>query len=228
MAIQNKERTIQRLEDLAQFKSFAKLIFNQHVYSVYSKPTEENKQAKRALLIKDDDNHPIITSKILLFFLALQKLEQTVEEKLLINKVVSDEKDPNMITATVKLNPSKKYHEGKSVGTRDIKIPHVDESKLAEFGSGVIYKHGNTKVIYTFSDKKQIKGNFFTKEDGFEFIESCLKIVKKDKILGKPSEHCYVAEMSKTTEKGILHGLSSRATALHLSDKKGKMYTMFL
>ena len=48
-------QTLAKLEDLNFFRNFAKLTFNRHVNAVYWSSSEEHQQARRALLIHDDD-----------------------------------------------------------------------------------------------------------------------------------------------------------------------------
>lgn len=225
--IKNLEKTVENLENLAQFTNFAKLVFNEHVNAVYYKNSEEHVQAKKALLIKDRDSQISICNKQLLFFLSLQKLEQQVSDKFVLNSGNVD-KDPSMITAEVKLNPSLKYKkDGTPTGTRQIKIPHVDESKLGNLRD-FKFTHGKVAVIYSFADKKQIKVLSIDEKEGLRAINELLKIVDSKWLLGSAEEHCYMGKMPKDMKDGDLHGLTSKGTALHISDFHGKLYTVFI
>lgn len=224
--IKNLEKTVENLENLAQFTNFAKLVFNEHVNAVYYKNTEEHVQAKKALLIKDKDSQISICNKQLLFFLSLQKLEQQVSDKFILGNMEKVSLD-GMLTGEIKLNPSIKYKDGKSVGTRQIKVPHLDESKLGNLRN-FTFTHGKTVVIYKFDSRKMIKVLAIDKAEGIRAIGELLKIVESKHILGKPEDHCYVGNMPKDMKDGDLHGIPSKGTAIHISDTHGKLYTVFI
>jgi hypothetical protein len=226
------EKTVTKLEKLAQNKAFSKLAFNHHVTSVYYKETAAHKQAKEALLIKDDDTLLMQVNKKLDFFFCLQKFEQITEDRLILNPLFAKDPDPNAINIEVKLNPSIKYKKGKdgrvvSVGTRQIKVPHIDMAKLGNFRD-FKFRHGNVKVVYIFADKKQINVRAYSKEDGLKAVNHLLKLVEDKWHLGAAEKHCFVSIPSEATEHGDLHGLYSKATALHVGNTHGKMWTVFL
>jgi hypothetical protein len=226
------EKSVTKLEKLAQNKAFSKLAFNHHVASVYYKETAAHKQAKEALLIKDDDTLLMQINKKLDFFFCLQKFEQTMEEHLLINPKFAKDSDPNAINIEVKLNPSLKYKKNKQghvtpVGTRQISIPHIDMAKLGNFRD-FKFRHGNVKVVYIFADKKQINVRAYTKEDGLKAVNHLLKLVEDKWIVGTAENHCYIGMASESTAHGDLHGLYSKATALHVGNTHGKMWTVFI
>jgi hypothetical protein len=224
--LKDPQKTIENLENLQQFKNFAKIAFNHHVNSIYYKNTEEHKQAKRALLITDKDSQISIANKQLLLFFSLQKFEQSVEEKLLYSKDMPN--DPEMISAKIKLNPSKKYtDDGKSVGCRYIKVPHVDESKLGNLRD-FKFTHGNICRLYTFADKKQIKVYAISETEGNKAINALLELVQDKYKLGTAEEHGYTGIPPKDQKDVSLKGITSKGTAIHVSDKHGKLYSVFI
>jgi hypothetical protein len=225
--IKNEDKTIDNLEALKLLTNFAKLTFNDHIYSVYSGKSEANQKAKAALLIKDNDSMPIITNKVLLFFLALQKLETSVQEHYRVSTNFK-EKDPEMIRGTIKLNPALKYNaKGNSVGTRQIEIPHLDESRIHEL-RGFQFKHGKTIVLYTFTSGKQIKLNAYDEAEGKKALATLIKLVDPKWLAGSVEDHAYIGKKGKDVPNGDLFGIVSKATAIHVSDLHGKLYTVFI
>ncbi len=226
--LKNQESTQANLESIARFTSFAKKIFNDHVSQVYSSDDATSKLAREALLITDKDNVPLITAKQITFFLSLQKLEQQVSEHFLINSALATQDKKGITYGEIKLNPSLKYKkDGTPVGTRQIKVPHIDESKLSQL-NGFTLIHGKVIVLYSFPSKKQIKILAYTEAEGIRAMEHILKIVEKDKIVGVPAKHCYIGKVPDSTPNGDLHGITSRGTALHVSSWHGDLYTIFL
>jgi hypothetical protein len=226
------EKSVTKLEKLAQNKAFSKVAFNHHVSSVYYKEIDAHKQARDALLIKDDDTLLMQVNKKLDFFFCLQKFEQVIEEHLLANPRFAKDPDPNAINLEVKLNPSIKYKKDKkgrviSVGTRQISVPHVDMAKLGDFRD-FKFRHGNVKVVYIFDDKKQINVRAYTKEDGLKAVNQLLKLVEDKWKLGTAEHHCYISMASESTAHGDLHGLYSKGTALHVGNNHGKIWTVFV
>jgi hypothetical protein len=230
--IANFAKTKGKLEQVKLLLNFCKLTQNQHVYEVYSGAGETNEKAKQALLIHDDDNWPIIAVKILVFFLSLQKLQTSVTEIFTYHKGYVD-KDPHMLNAEIILNPTKKYKKdqktGKqvSIGTRQINIPHVDESKLRELDNFSIV-HGGVIRFYSFADKKQIKVMALDKAEGDRAINHLLKIVDKKWYLGTSEEHSATGEPPKDRKTPDLQGVTSKISAIDLGDHHGKLYRIFM
>lgn len=229
--IKNVTQTTAELNNLQQLIAFSQLVFNRHVSDVYYKNSEEHKLAKAALLIRDNDTYPAINTKVSLFFLALQHLSNDVEEIIAVNSKFR-EKDPEAISGRIKLNPKKKYKKGEngkqiSIGCRYIEVPHIDESKLWEL-RGFTFIHGNCVCLYTFKDKKQIKVLAHTTEEGLKAVNHLLKIVDPKWKVGTAEEHCYTANGAKDMAKGDLHGITSKATGIHIGDIHGKKYTVFI
>jgi hypothetical protein len=225
--IANFEKTKTKLEDLKFLINFAKLVHNEHVYACYSGSGEINDLAKKGLLIRDTDNLPTIAIRILLFFLSLQKLEHGVTDIVAYAKGYKPT-EPDILFGRVKLNPSKKYDEEKrSIGCRYVKVPHIDEAKIADL-HGFSLAHGNVTRLYSFADGKQIKVKVISVTEGDRVINQLLKIVKKDWVIGSSEEHSFTGDPPKDVKDHKLKGITSRGTAIHLNDNHSDLYTIFL
>jgi hypothetical protein len=226
--VRDESKIVEQLESLALLTNFATATFNQHIAAVYWKKTKEHITAKTALTIKPSDTAPIISLKIQVFFLSLNKLDHAIEEKVLLNQLFAKPKDPDIVTATIRLRPKTKYHkDGQPIGNRVISVPHIDESKLGDFRD-FRFTHGEVKCIYTFADKKQIKVLALNEELGIEAIQRLLVIVDPKWILGTAKEHCYVGKFSPNTAKSVLHGVTSTAFKIEINPPEGSSYTLFL
>ena len=225
--LKNTEQTIANLEGLAFFRNFAKLTFNRHVEAVYHRNTEENIQARRALLITDKDTQISIANKQLLFFFSLQKFTQQTEDKISFAKGTA-EKDPNMIRLDVQLSPSLLYTKsGTSVGKRYISVPHIDESKLGNFRD-FTFIHGSITRLYCFADKKQIKVKAISEEEGNRAINQLLKLVQPEWILGTAEEHGFTGKPPKDMGKPLLDNIQSKCHELHIHYPNLKSITFFV
>jgi hypothetical protein len=225
--IKNVDETVEALEYLAFFRNFAKLTFNQHVEAIYWKATDDHQQAKRALLIRDQDSQVTIVNKQLLLWFALQKFSQQTEDKISFAKGTADG-DPYMISAKLQLVPTLKYKpDGTSTGYRQINVPHVDESRLGDFRN-FHFVHGSVIRLYCFADKKQIKVLAIDEKEGNRAINHLLKLVQPEWLLGTAEEHGYTGKPPKDTDKPDLLGITSRCAQLHLSNPHGKLYRIFV
>lgn len=226
--IKDEAQLVSQLESLALLTNFAAKTFNQHITAVYWKQTKEHITAKESLLIKPSDTPPLITLKLLTFFLSLQKLETSVEEKVLLNQLFATPKDPDLVTAMVRLRPRLKYKpNGTPIGTRAIQVPHVDESKLLDL-RGFTFVHGETVCLYTFADKKQIKVLAIDEQAGIEAIQKLLQIVLPRWILGDAKEHCYIGKFSPNTKKSDVHGVTSKITKIDVNLPDKSIYTVLM
>lgn len=224
----NATKTLDRLEQLSLVKNFGIAAFNNHVNSVYYKNTEAHVIAKKALLLQPADSFPEMIFKQNIFFLALQKLEQSVEDKILINFPVAETKDESFKQGTVKLNPTLKYKkDGTPVGTRQIVIPHLDEANLYKLRDLEI-THGNVTGLYTFRTKRQLKVRAISETEAIRVIEHILKAVIDSDKTGTAKEHTYIGRAPKTVKEGDLHGLKSFATAVDVADLHGVSYRVFI
>lgn len=225
--IANLDQTVKDLEGLAFFRNFAALTFNRHVEAVYWKSTEDHKQARRALLIVDRDSQIAIVNKQMLFFFALQKLTQQVEDHISFAKGTAPI-DPNMIRCKVVLRPTLLYKkDGTSVGNRSIVVPHVDESKLGELRD-FHFIHGSTTRLYAFADKKQIKVIAIDEKEGNRAINQLLRIVNKNWLLGDAESHGYTGKPPEDMDKPDLYNIRSNATGLDVSDSTGELYRLLI
>jgi hypothetical protein len=225
--IKDLEKTVAALEGVAFFRNFAKLTFNRHVEAVYYKNSDTHTEARRALLITDKDTQISIANKQLLFFFSLQKFTQQTTEKISFAKGTA-ESDPNMIRARIQLSPSLLYTKtGSPVGKRYIQVPHIDESKLANL-KNFTFTHGSVIRLYTFADKKQIKVQAITKEEGDRAINELLKLVQTEWNLGSSEEHSYTGNPPKDIEVPLLQGLTSRCHEIHVYYPYQRNLTIFV
>ena len=225
--LKNTEQTIANLEGLAFFRNFAKLTFNRHVEAVYYRNTEDNIQARRALLITDKDTQISIANKQLLFFFSLQKFTQQTEERISFAKGTA-QKDPNMIRVKIQLSPKLLYGEdGQPLGKRYISVPNIDESKLGELRN-FTFKHGSITRLYCFADRTQIKVCAFDEAEGDRAINAALKLVLSDKKLGTSEEHSFTGKPPKDTKTPLLMGVTSVCNELHLYYPNQRAVTLFV
>jgi hypothetical protein len=225
--IANLDQTISNLEGLAFFRNFAKLTFNRHVHGAYYSDSETHQEARRALLITDKDTQISIANKQLLFFFSLQKFTQQTEDRISFAKGTAPS-DPYMIWLKVQLSPSKLYKEnGSPIGKRYIKVPHIDESKLADL-KDFTFIHGGVTRLYTFADKKQIKVKAINESEGNRAINELLKLVLKDWKLGTAEEHGYTGRPPNDAALPELSGIKSTCHELHVHYPHERSLTLFV
>jgi hypothetical protein len=225
--IANVEKTVKNLEGLAFFRNFAKLTFNRHIEAVYHADSDTHKDARRALLITDKDTQISIANKQLLFFFSLQKFTQQTEDRISFAKGTAPS-DLDAIWLKVQLSPSILYYpNGQSVGKRYIRVPHIDESKLADL-KDFKFVHGSVTRLYAFGDKKQIKVEAINEDEGNRAINELLKLVLKDWKLGTAEEHGYTGRPPKDTAKPKLEGITSKCHELHVHYPNERSLTLFV
>ena len=226
MPIKNEAKTIEKLENLSAFTTFAKKVFNDHVESVYFKQSEEHKIARKALLVTNEDSQISIANKQLLFFLSLQNLAQNVNDIYQMDR--SAAKDAGMISARIRLVPRKLYDaEGKNRGYRYIKIPHVDESKLGNLRD-FEFRHGNVTVLYNFADGSKLRLYTHDRASGDKAINALLTIVQDKWIQGTSEEHSYLGVPPKDRKKNEYQGEYSKGKALLVQNNHGSLYLLHL
>lgn len=225
--IKDLEKTVAALEEVAFFRNFAKLTFNRHVNAVYHQNSDSHIEAKRALLITDKDTQISIANKQLLFFFSLQKFTQQAEEtQFLTSGTVPG--DPNMIYLKVQLSPSLLYFpSGQSVGSRYIKVPHVDESKLSNLRD-FKFTHGAIRRIYVFPDKKQIKVIAIDEAEGDRAINQLLKLVLDKWKVGSSENHSFTGKPPKDKDDPKLIGITSKCNELHIFYPHHQPITLFV
>lgn len=227
MTLKKQEETIKALAELAAFKNFAKLTFNRHINSVYFKQSEAHIEARKALLITDADSQISIANKQLLFFFSLQKFTQQTTEKMSFAKGMAP-KDPFMLRLKVQLSPSLLYKkDGTPIGKRYISVPHVDESKLGDL-KDFTFTHGIVTRLYAFADRKQIKVEAISEDEGNRAINELLKLVEPQWKLGSAEEHGYTGKPPKDSTLPDLYGIKSKCYELHIYYPNTSAITLYV
>lgn len=225
--IKDVDKTVEALTNLSFFRTFAQAAFNRHVQAVYWKDSDDHKDAKKALLITNQDTQISIANKQLLFFFSLQKFTQQTEETqyLTMGTALSD---PDMIYLKVQLSPSLLYYpEGQSVGKRYIQVPHVDEAKLGNL-KNFKFIHGSITRLYVFADRKQIKVQAIDENEGNRAINSLLELVLDKWKLGTAENHAFTGKPPKDKKTPRLQGVTSSCNELHIHYPRGKPITFFV
>jgi hypothetical protein len=133
----------------------------------------------------------------------------------------------DVIVGEVRLKLDKKLINGSPTGYYRVNIPHFLPDKIDEI-RGYHHEFGSITVLYTFSDKRQIKVFVSNEAEGFRVINHLLKAVNPKFLLGTAEQHAYVAHAPKTRKPHRLTGMTGKANRLRVRnpDKTSVSYQL--
>ena len=188
-------------------------IQNPLVQQVYSRDDEVNHLLRETLTIELNDSTVTIVQKLLVFYLACDKLSTTVEEYLLVNNPTV-EKSPDRIRISIKFKCDKRFYQDETgriikTGYRQFEVPNLSldyVNKNPDYFPSLAWKIGSQKIIYTMKDGHQIKFHGYNVDLSHKLMNAILKAVEPSLKLGTSEEHSYLGNPPKDIKKSPLHG----------------------
>jgi hypothetical protein len=205
--------------------NFAIKFHNAKVMEAYGhKKDEESQRILSLMLLTDKDSLIVSLYKMNNFY---NVADRSTREYIDYPGQSIVKRSRAVILGEVRLSSAKKYVNGKPIGTYRIKIPHFKEELFASVRD-YHQEFGNTRMIYAFEDKKQLKVNVISETEGYRVLNHLLKAVDPKKKLGTAEEHAYKGNMPPDAEPHKLTGLTLTAKAVRVlyPDKTSLVYQL--